>query len=127
MNLDEERAARREAAGMNPELVFGGEKFVLPVELPIDAVKALGSLSKASKAKDSEGIQNALVATVEGLLDEEQLKAFMSHRPSIGDLAALVAGIPAEYGIETGESQAAAKPSRTTSRQPKQTSKPSTD
>ena len=119
INVDQDAAARRESAGIHPELIWKGDTYELPVELPIDCVRALGRLSRASKSKDGEKIQDGLVAVMENLLTDEDFKRFMRGRPSISDISAVVAGIPEEYGIQAGESTASPKSSRTTSARPK--------
>lgn len=127
INLDEARAARREAQKEIPEpIVFNGVEFELPLELPITCVHWMTKLGVASEKKDGEGITKALVGTVEALFSAETCERFMAFNPSLEDLLAVVEGLPEEYGLTAGESTASAEPSKTTTSRSRPASKPST-
>src|ERR1051326_7372837 len=122
INLDEARVARREEAKIHPTLTFGGKTYDLPIELPVGATKHLRSLSEATKAKDGDAITAALLGAMEAILSEDQYAEFMKFKPAIQDLARVVEGSPAEYGLEVGEAQASPKPSKSTGARSRQTS-----
>jgi len=122
INLDESRIARREEMGEQPTLTFGGKVYQLPVELPLEAVSALSALAKAGLDQDGAGVTAAMLATLKGLVGN-RYDEFMENSPSIQDLAALVEGIPAEYGIGLPESSASEEPSESTTERPKRQSK----
>lgn len=129
INLDEARAARREAEGKAPDpIVFGGQEFVMPVELPVEAINWMVRLADLSGKKNNGiAIKEALEGVIRGLLTDDDLGRFMSLKPSIEDLTAVVEGVPAEYGFEdVGESQASAPSSETTGTQSRPASKRTT-
>lgn len=110
IDLDQARAARAEAQGTGPELVFGGHTFKLPPELPIDTLDALAQLDAASQSKDSAAITTAFRGIATSLVGEKNAAKFLAMQPSIQDMSALVDGIAKEYGFATvGESSASAK------------------
>jgi hypothetical protein len=121
INLDEQRAVRREAAGIHPTLTVGGREYDLPVELPVEAIRHLKSLAEATKKKDGDAITDALLGALEAMLGRE-FAEFMTNGPSIQDLAAVVSGIPAEYGMELGESSASPTPVKSTTARPRRRS-----
>ena len=118
IDLDEARVARREEAKIKPTITFGGRVYELPAELPIVATENLKKLAAATKAKDGDAITAALLGAIEALLGDEYAD-FLKNSPSINDLAAVVEGIPAEYGLTLGESPASEKPSKSTTARPK--------
>lgn len=83
-------AARAEANDEAVTIVFGGETFTLPAELPLEAASAAGDPLRF----------------VEAILGDSYT-AFMAHRPSIEDVTVLAEGIAASYGFaDVGESSA---------------------
>lgn len=58
IDLDAARAARREKLAPAPELVFLGETYVLPRELPAEAVHAFGAIM----AEDFSGLEGGMKA-----------------------------------------------------------------
>lgn len=93
LNLDAARAARDEVRGEAPKVIFGGETFTLPAELPMDYVWTLG--------EDD-------MATLKTLFNG-QLDRFKALKPTREDLLALIAGVPKLYGLASeGESSASA-------------------
>lgn len=127
IDLDEARIARREASKRAPTLKFGGNTYELPFELPIEAVMAMGRLGEASKVKDGSAITKALLEVMHEMMAEDVYKKFMAINPSVNDLSAIVAGIPSEYGIGSGESKGSDSPSTDTTERPKRPSKPATE
>lgn len=134
IDLDAARAARREAAGINPSVTFGGRDFVLPVELPIETTDWGRRITEAEEARDAERKgsvawrekQVALTGLVTGFLRfllADQADAFFALKPSYEDAYALLLGIPAEYGTSLGESRASRRSSKATPANSKRTSK----
>lgn len=74
LDLDARRAARAEQSGEPPVVVFGGEKFDLPAELPLTFMEHLAAGRFAS--------------AVEALVGD-QAPAFLAHGPSMEDLMEL--------------------------------------
>lgn len=95
LDLDAERAtraARAEAEGSAPVVMFGGEKFQLPPEPPWE-------VAEKGAAGDPTGAVRALLG--------DQYAAFVAHRPSLFDVQALVDGAMRLYGFaDAGESPA---------------------
>ncbi len=123
VDLDAARAARREAKGEAPKVVFGGETFDLPIEMPFEIVEELGRLQSAGEDGTLAG--QAVLAVVH-LLMGDQYKAFMAHRPSMDDLTELANGAMKEYGFGPGESRASRRSLRATPSPSKRTSNGST-
>lgn len=87
IDLDSMKRARQEALGKKRHAVkFGGKRFVLPVELPLEFASAL-----------TRGDHEAALRTVfDGKFDD-----FMAAAPTYGDFAALTAAVAELY---TGQS-----------------------
>lgn len=92
IDLDELRAARREAAGEPPKIRFAGQVFTLPVEMPAAVVEALDDDDTVGFAK--------------GLLGKEQWGRFKELGGSRDDIFALASKAHLAYGITLGESSA---------------------
>jgi len=108
IDLDKARAARREASGEPPVVVYGGKKFKLPVELPFEVSEHAAALSTASAADDADAslIGSELREIVQLILGDG-FPAFMAQRPSTEDMFTLVDGLADVYGFDdVGESQA---------------------
>jgi hypothetical protein len=104
VDLDAARAARREAKQEAPTVRFGGEDFLLPIELPFEVIEALGPLAEAQNAEDGSAAADAVLSVVKGLLGDAY-ESFRAHQPSTEDLGALIEGVLKEYGFaDTGES-----------------------
>lgn len=84
-------AARAEVNGPPAVLIFGGQEFTLPSELPIDF---------ALYAAEGE-MRLAL-----GALLGDQADAFFSHRPSVDDFRAIGEMLDGAYGVTMGDSSA---------------------
>ncbi len=123
VDLDAAKAARREAKGEGPTVVFGGETFTLPVEMPFEIVEELGRLQSAG---EDGALAGQAVLSVVRLLLGEQYKAFMAHRPSMDDLTELANGAMREYGTGRGESLASKRSSGNTTGRSRPTSVRST-
>ena len=93
INLDEARAARAEAAGEPVALVFDGQTFTLPIEMPADF---------ALLAAD-----NRFREAVAALIGPDAEK-FFALRPSMADLTELASAAGEVYGINQGEAGASA-------------------
>lgn len=116
IDLDKARAARREAQGAGPSVVFGGETFALPVELPVAVIELF-----AVPVVTGDVLLKMVHAFLDGRYDD-----FMAHDPSVNDLNVFVEGLMTEYGASVGESVASGSSSKSTSRPRKRTSKPTT-
>lgn len=102
VDLDAKRAARREARGEPIVLVFGGEDFELPVELPFDVLEALPALASGAQAETA----GAFIALVRSLLGDEAFTRFVAHRPSLDDFVELADAAFTAYGADQGNSSA---------------------
>lgn len=91
IDLDAARAARREAKGQGPVVVFNKKKYKLPVEVPYSAME------KASLLETDPSAEN-VAAMIKALLGEHY-DAIMAQNPSVEDINALVEGIMEEYGL----------------------------
>jgi hypothetical protein len=88
IDLDAARAARAESEPVT--VVFGGEEFTLPPELPLEAATAAGEPTRFIE-----------------VMFGDQHEAFMQLRPSMNDVMTLANGIAAAYGFASvGESVA---------------------
>lgn len=95
IDLDAARVARREARGESPVVVFGGEDFTFPVEMPMKIV--------AMMTQDITPV--VMLEVVEEFLGAEQYARFMGHQPSPDDISELVKGLMDSYGMSAGESE----------------------
>lgn len=94
VDLDKARAARREAKGAGPEIIFGGITYELQPELPFGVLEGMRQM-----AAGEEHGPGALVSIAEALLGEHY-EAWKATQPSIDDLNDLIGGVMEEYGIE---------------------------
>ncbi|MFZ3557217.1 hypothetical protein [Streptomyces sp. BH055] len=129
IDLDAERREVQYPNGI--PVLFGGEQFIFPSELPAEALDPLlsdeldltGLLMEIVESADGDGdagyreIVNALfrrpklprrflgaVRDVYAiLLGGEQYTAFVERRPSIGDYVRLTTGLAKVYGVELGK------------------------
>lgn len=105
IDLDALAAARREAAGEAPTVVFHGETYTLPVELPFDVPESLALVADATLAGDSSAMTKAISTMLEGLLGEDYAR-FRAGRPSMQDVEAFTEAVLKVYGMAPGESPA---------------------
>lgn len=92
IDLDAAKAARREARGEGPIVVFGTKEFTLDAEVPFEVTELLaaGQVSEAVK-----------------LLLGDSHEAFMESKPSVEDLMVLFEQLTTAYGLESvGNGQA---------------------
>lgn len=108
-DLDAARAARAEAKGDTPIFIFGGQKFVLPAELPVEFAYLLDDTKEAMR-----------------FLLGDDFDDFWVHRPSRQDLRDLIAWVSKTYGTTPGESLASDGSSPTGGRPSRPTSPAST-
>ena len=121
LDLDARRAARREALGEARVVRFGGEDFLLPVELDVDTADGFYELLGNNRPKDALAF----------LLGAEQWERFWSHRPTYTELGDLMDAIPRLYGVAdeqggSGKSPASSAPSTSTGKRSRRTSRGST-
>lgn len=105
IDLDALAAVRREAAGKNPTVKFGGKVFKLPVEMPFAVVEAVGKISGAEDDEEKNLIMSRLMGELASALFGERYKEFLGLHPSTNDVTALVENISVVYGTDSGESQ----------------------
>lgn len=91
IDLDEARAARSEAEPVS--LVFLGEEYTLPPELPFEFADA------ARREEPREAI---------AVLLGEKAEDFFSKNPSVADIQFLTESIASAYGIDAGKSEPSA-------------------
>lgn len=96
INLDAARAARREAKATAPSLVFGKQKFKLPVELPFSAIEHLGQMDPDNSARTTVAISGF----IKGLLGD-QYEAFNKLQPSAKDIELLMEELARVYGFQS--------------------------
>lgn len=126
IDLDAARAARREARGESPVLVFKGEEYELAPEMPLELVELVVQLEQVGNDQDSGikvfGILERMFKVVLG----EQYEKFKSSGASVQDLGPLIAGMEQVYGLSLGESLASGSSLNRAGRRSRQTSKPTT-
>lgn len=107
MNLDEARAARREAEKEAPTVTVNGETFTLPVELPLAVTLHLNDLSEAQEGKDNTAALDAVGGVLRALFGKDYEKFMQVSQLAMDDMEDLLNGIVKEYGFEdTGEAPA---------------------
>ena len=107
IDLDAAKAARREANGEAPTVVFGGKEYELPVELPFEVATSMAGLDEESIKADPSLVGEKINAVV-SILFGTSVEEFMGGAPSMNDLMALIEGLSGVYGLDAGESQASA-------------------
>jgi hypothetical protein len=90
LDLDAARAARSEAQGEAPSILFGGTTFDLPVELPWE-------IAEAAAAGDGAGALRAIE-----LLLGDRWAEFKALKPSLADVMVIVEGLGEIYGVSPG-------------------------
>lgn len=111
VDLDAARAARREANGKVPTVLFGGVSLTLPIEMPVGVALCLADVEQA---RDTAAVGRAIMETIRLLLGE-QMETFLEQNPSMADLEELFEGMMKVYGLEPGEPQASEPSSEITS------------
>jgi len=106
IDLDALAAIRREAAGKEPTVRFGGKTFKLPVEMPFAVVEAVGKIRGAEDDEERNVVMSQLMVDLSKALFGDQYKEFLDLHPSTNDVTALVENISIVYGTDSGESQA---------------------
>lgn len=92
IDLDAAKAARREARGEGPTVVFGGKDFQLAPEVPFEATEHLAA--------------GRVIDAVHLLLGDSH-DEFMAFKPSVEDLMTLFEQMTTAYGLESvGNGQA---------------------
>lgn len=94
IDLDAAKAARREARGEGPTVVFNGREFTLQAEIPWEVTELF-----------SDGKVNEAVRLLLGDAHEE----FMAAKPSVEDMRILLEELTKANGLDDlGESSASA-------------------
>lgn len=91
VDLDEARAARKEAQGEGPVLKLDGKEYKLPPELPYEVLESIRGLQSPETAA------GALVDFTRAILGKDYEK--IKTKLSFNDLETLVEGIMKDYGI----------------------------
>lgn len=102
INLDAARAARAEALKdtETPTVVFGGETFALPLELPFGVFLQLGEMRE-----DPAAALDTIRTIVESLFGDDTPR-FLALGPSFDDLLALVSALIESYDVNLPEPSA---------------------
>lgn len=101
IDLDAARAARREASGEAPVIVFGGKEFTLPVELPLEAAEVINKITSSANGTEISDVFKVLLG--------DRYQEFRELGPSVPDVLAFFDEIAPAYGVKSlGESQASA-------------------
>lgn len=105
IDLDAARKARLEKKGEPPVVLFNGKSYVLPLELPADAVTSIGMLSRG----DMGALDGVLEGMFGGQLEAIKADAAAAGSPlSYDDLVFLIEHVVEEYGITLPGSSASA-------------------
>lgn len=108
INLDELRAARREANAEPIVFILSGERFQLPVELPFEAAEKLADMASTDDDPDAVRRQlTAIVGLMKALLgsDWDRFLA-LDPKPSMKDIEAIADKVLSTYGVDSGNSPA---------------------
>lgn len=94
IDLDKARAARREARGQGPEVIFGGMTYELSSEIPLAVLEAFRGLG-------GENPDPSALADIAKALLGKHYDAFMAMDPppSVDDLNELIGGVMGDYGV----------------------------
>lgn len=104
IDLDSIRAARREALGAGPTILFGGVEFELPVEMPFAVIEAFGRMQAGDDEKNLEA--TLAMMDIARALFGDRYQEFMALGPSNNDVTSILEHISDAYGTDAGESQA---------------------
>lgn len=94
IDLDKARAARREAQGEGPEIIFGGVTYELSTEIPFGVLEAFRGLSRDDPSA---------IADIAKALLGKHYTAFLNTDPppSLDDFNELIGGVLEEYGVSS--------------------------
>jgi hypothetical protein len=107
MNLDEARAARREAEKKGPTITVEDVVFQLPVELPLSVTLWLNDLSEAQEADDNAAAVKAVGGVLRGLFGKDYNRFMEVSQIAMEDMEDLLNGIVKDYGFsDQGEAPA---------------------
>ena len=119
IDADSARIARREALGHTPSVKLGGKTYKLPVELSIETVELLDSITEPD-VSEWVVVQKVMPLLFGNKAEEVREKA------SLGDIFFIFRNLLKEYGLQEGNGQASPPSSGTTGTKPRRSSKPST-
>lgn len=110
INLDAAKAARAEILKDEeaPSVLFGGETFSLPFELPFGVFLRLAELKKEG-ADGDDALET--MRTVMRSLFGDRTDEFLDLAPSLDDMLALVSMLVESYEVELPESSASSSDS----------------
>ena len=94
VNLDKARAARQEAAGEGPSVVFGGKTYQLPSELPFGVLEAFRGFNNKTERPA------ALAAMAIALMGDENIAQMKEDGLAVADMDDLISGVLDEYGVK---------------------------
>jgi len=120
IDADSARAARREALGHSPSVKLGGKTYKLPVELSIETVELLDSVTEPD-VNEWEVVQKVMPLLFGKKAEEVQKEA------SLGDIFFIFRNLLKEYGLQSGNGVASPPSSGTTGTRPRRSSKTSTE
>lgn len=110
IDLDAMRAARDEVMTdrPRPQVVFGGETFDLPHELPFAVFLRLGEMRRIAKAENVEDKAASLdlMSSIMHDIFGDDTERFLAQRPSFDDIAALLEALFDQYELDAPESPA---------------------
>lgn len=116
INLDDARAARTEKLGKKPRgVIFGGERFELPLRAPLGMVENLGRYFVLLREEKENGDRrvgaraiDAILSAARDLLGAPAWARFKELGADFEDTLALIAAAGKVYGIgdDVGESPA---------------------
>lgn len=102
IDLDAARAARREAAGEGPEVVFKGERFTLAPEIPFRVAENVSNMARAAAEGDQSSSAAAVIEVLRSLFGE-QWDRFEALNPSVADIQILLEEAMKSYGFASAE------------------------
>lgn len=102
IDLDAARAARREAAGAGPEVVFKGERFTLVPEIPYKVAENISRVAAATAEGDASSSAVAVTEVLRALFDGEWDR-FEALNPSVSDVQLLLEEAMKSYGFASAE------------------------
>lgn len=125
-DLDAARAARREAGGKAVSFTFGGERFDLPVEMPLEALDVIASLPENLDAITPQEGAAMMVPVMKAMLGPDEWQRFVRHRPTVEDVTTLAEHLWSAYGVDPQPPSRSERRARATGVASKRTSRPRT-
>lgn len=107
IDLDAAKAARREALGESPIVVFAEKEYTLPIELPFEVAEALGQLTDATDGAQAASVMEKIFRILLG----DGYDGFIQDHPTLNDMNALMEAVGGLYGVAGSESTASAESS----------------